>query len=108
MLLFLSIANLSYCTRSGFPPPTVFDGRVSSLTHLYPLNGTAVVPPCHDCTQEMQRNRLSKFEYFAGDEASTLASEEILLTSAPKNNSIHSAGWVGFKPSVYGTTVSIL
>lgn len=30
-----------------------------------------------------------------------------MLTSAPKNNSIHSAGWVGFKPSDYGTTVNI-
>ncbi|CAN0441744.1 unnamed protein product [Pylaiella littoralis] len=51
---------------------------------------------------ENQRNRLSKFEYVAGDPAATLASEEVLLTSAPKGNSLHAAGWVGFKPSDYG------
>ncbi|CAM9548065.1 unnamed protein product [Ectocarpus sp. 6 AP-2014] len=55
---------------------------------------------------ENQRNRLSKFQYFAGDPAFTLASEEVLLTSAPKIGSIHSAGWVGFQPSAYGTIAS--
>lgn len=57
------------------------------------------------CLQELPRNRLSKFEYFAGDSASTLASEEVLITSTPKLTDDHSGGWVGFKPSAYGDTV---
>lgn len=57
--------------------------------------------------QENQRNRLSKFEYIAGDPAGTFASEEVLLTSAPKANSLHAGGWVGFKPSAYGKAVRL-
>ncbi|CBJ28221.1 conserved unknown protein [Ectocarpus siliculosus] len=51
---------------------------------------------------EMQRNRLAKFTYFPEDPVATRASEEVLLTTVPKYNSIHSAGWLGFKPSDYG------
>ncbi|CAM9509059.1 unnamed protein product [Ectocarpus sp. 4 AP-2014] len=51
---------------------------------------------------EVQRNRLARFTYIPGDPAGTKASEEVLLTTVPKSNSIHSAGWLGFKPSVYG------
>ncbi len=51
------------------------------------------------------RNRLSKFEYFPGDEAATLASEDVLITTMPKSSSIHAGGWCGFKPSDYGNTV---
>eukprot|EP00904_Undaria_pinnatifida_P003872 jgi/Undpi1/13486/HiC_scaffold_8.g03145.m1 len=51
---------------------------------------------------ENPRNRLSKFEYFDGDTSATLASEEVLITTEPKFNSIHAAGWCGFKPSAYG------
>ncbi|CAM9199998.1 unnamed protein product [Ectocarpus sp. 12 AP-2014] len=51
---------------------------------------------------EVQRNRLARFTYIPGDAAGTKASEEVLLTTVPKSNSIHSAGWLGFKPSVYG------
>ncbi|CAM9759383.1 unnamed protein product [Scytosiphon promiscuus] len=74
-----------------------------------PLFGVAGYPSyfylsytCQLDDGENQRNRLSKFEYFAGDAAATLASEEVLITTAPKNTSIHSAGWVGFQPSAYG------
>lgn len=35
----------------------------------------------------------------------TRESEEVLLTTALKFNSIHSAGWCGFKPSEYGKLV---
>jgi len=55
--------------------------------------------------QENARNRLSKFTYVAGDPASTLASEEVLITSAPKADFIHTAGWISFKPSAYGSAV---
>ncbi|CAM9143199.1 unnamed protein product, partial [Hapterophycus canaliculatus] len=55
---------------------------------------------------ENPRNRLSKFEYSAGDPGATLASEEILITTAPKIADIHSAGWVGFKPSDFGRTAA--
>ncbi|CAM9715370.1 unnamed protein product, partial [Ectocarpus fasciculatus] len=52
----------------------------------------------------VQRNRLARFTYIPGDASATKASEEILLTTVPKTNSIHSAGWLGFKPSVYGNS----
>lgn len=55
--------------------------------------------------QKKQRNRLSKFEYIAGYPFATFASEEVLLTSSPKGNSLHAGGWVGFKPSAYGKAV---
>lgn len=55
--------------------------------------------------QENPRNRISKFQYFAGDSSATLNSEEVLLTTVPKFNSIHAAGWCGFKPSAYGDGV---
>eukprot|EP00903_Cladosiphon_okamuranus_P020570 g18881.t1 len=48
------------------------------------------------------RNQLSKFEFFAGDPAATLASEEILITTSPKGSHLHMGGWCGFKPSDYG------
>lgn len=86
-------------------------GGVCSLPFPFPaplVPHEIVVPPATTTattTQENQRNRLSKFEYVAGDPAATLASEEVLLTSAPKGNSLHAAGWVGFKPSDYGKKV---
>ncbi|CBJ28224.1 glucose sorbosone dehydrogenase [Ectocarpus siliculosus] len=52
---------------------------------------------------ENQRNRLARFTYVPGDAAATRASEEVLLTTVPKYNSVHSAGWLGFKPSAYGS-----
>lgn len=59
-------------------------------------------PTKHTCQQKKARNRLSKFEYFPGDPASTRASEEVLLTTAPKASNIHAAGWCDFPPSAYG------
>lgn len=56
-------------------------------------------------SQELQRNRLSKFEYFAGDPTETRESEEILITGSPRYTDIHAAGWCGFKPSAYGEEV---
>lgn len=61
--------------------------------------------PCSFFFQELRSNQLSKFEYVSGDPAATLASEEILVTTAAKDGSIHSAGWCGFKPSDYGSNV---
>ncbi|CAM9733940.1 unnamed protein product, partial [Ectocarpus sp. 12 AP-2014] len=52
---------------------------------------------------EMQRNRLARFTYVPGDATATRATEEVLLTTVPKFNSVHAAGWLGFKPSVYGS-----
>lgn len=34
--------------------------------------------------------------------AETMATEEMLVESSVKSTSIHSGGWVGFKPSDYG------
>lgn len=42
------------------------------------------------------------FESF-GTAALTLASEEVLLESSTRSSSIHAGGWVGFKPSEYGS-----
>ncbi|CAB1115398.1 unnamed protein product [Ectocarpus sp. CCAP 1310/34] len=47
-------------------------------------------------------NRLSRFKYDPDSAANTLASEEILITSSEKKSNVHSAGWIGFKPSSYG------
>lgn len=47
-------------------------------------------------------NRLSMFEESATP-AATLASEEILVESGIRSTSIHAGGWVGFKPSDYGS-----
>ncbi|CAM9211348.1 unnamed protein product, partial [Sphacelaria rigidula] len=46
-------------------------------------------------------NRLSKFEYNAKSAALTLGSEEILLESTKRSSKVHTAGWLGFKPSDY-------
>eukprot|EP00903_Cladosiphon_okamuranus_P010392 g9830.t1 len=53
---------------------------------------------------EAQRNRVSRFEYVEGSKSDTRNSEDILLTTSPKNTTIHAAGWCGFKPSDYGNT----
>lgn len=57
---------------------------------------------CLPTGQDTARNRLSKFVYTEGNSYATRTSEEVLLTSAKKFNSIHSAGFTGFKPSAYG------
>lgn len=54
---------------------------------------------------EKARNRLSKFTY-TGNAADTLASEEILITTDPKMSTIHTSGWIGFKPSAKDLNVS--
>ena len=58
-------------------------------------------------THQGRINRLSKFKHISGDADATLSSEEMLLESSPKNTSIHSGGWCGFKPSDYGTPVRL-
>lgn len=50
-------------------------------------------------------NRLSKFESF-GAAALTLASEEVYVESSTRSAAIHAGGWVGFKPSDYGSGTS--
>ncbi|CAN0005800.1 unnamed protein product, partial [Ectocarpus sp. 4 AP-2014] len=47
-------------------------------------------------------NRLSRFKYDPNSAASTLESEEVLIISSEKLSNVHSAGWIGFKPSSYG------
>jgi len=52
------------------------------------------------------KNRLSKFQYYADDPDATRSSEEVLLESAERPTFMHNGGWLGFKPSDYGTNVS--
>lgn len=47
-------------------------------------------------------NVLSKFVYVPGDINATTESEEVLITTTEKGSSVHTSGWVGFKPSSYG------
>ncbi|CAM9749520.1 unnamed protein product [Ectocarpus fasciculatus] len=47
-------------------------------------------------------NRLSRFQSDPSSAANTLDSEEILIISSEKQSNVHSAGWIGFKPSSYG------
>lgn len=49
--------------------------------------------------QQGRRNRLSRYQYVPDDPSATLASEEILMTTGVKETTIHTGGWVGFKPS---------
>lgn len=56
--------------------------------------------------QPLASNRISRFTYTAGDTTATLNSQLVLLTTNAKFNSIHSGGWLGFKPSVYDAPVS--
>ncbi|CAM9694907.1 unnamed protein product, partial [Sphacelaria rigidula] len=51
-------------------------------------------------------NRLSKFEYVSGDPTATRDSEDVLLTSESRPEYLHNGGWLGFKPSDYGSSVS--
>eukprot|EP00904_Undaria_pinnatifida_P007443 jgi/Undpi1/3829/HiC_scaffold_16.g07198.m1 len=50
-------------------------------------------------------NRLSQFT-LQGSSAATLGVENVVLESAAKDTSIHSAGWCGFKPSAYASPSS--
>ncbi|CAM9681651.1 unnamed protein product, partial [Sphacelaria rigidula] len=50
---------------------------------------------------EWAANRLSKMVYDPSSPEDTLASEEILITTSDKLSTLHSGGWVGFKPSAY-------
>ncbi|CAN0031064.1 unnamed protein product [Scytosiphon promiscuus] len=50
----------------------------------------------------LAQNRVSRFTWTDGDPIATRDSELVLLTTGIKQNYIHSAGWLGFKPSVYG------
>ncbi|CAM9418052.1 unnamed protein product, partial [Choristocarpus tenellus] len=45
--------------------------------------------------------RMSRFTYNSGNSGATSGSEIILSTSIPKQTTIHSGGWCGFKPSDY-------
>ncbi|CBJ29140.1 conserved unknown protein [Ectocarpus siliculosus] len=47
-------------------------------------------------------NRLSRFKYDPNSAENTLGSEEVLIISSEKQSNVHSAGWIGFKPSSYG------
>lgn len=57
--------------------------------------------------QSLAQNRVSRFTWTSGDPIATRDSELVLLTTGIKQNYIHSAGWLGFKPSVYGQGVRI-
>ena len=63
-------------------------------------------PPSMANEKEMARNRISRFTYDPNSTANTRTSEKILLTTDAKDSEIHSAGWIGFKPSAYGAGVS--
>lgn len=62
-------------------------------------------PPVLDYQDRL--NRLSRFTYTAGNTGTTKNSESVLITSIPKENTIHSGGWCGFKPSDYGSDVRV-
>lgn len=69
--------------------------------------GTPSYPPSIPIEQQnVAQNRISRFTYTAGDTDTTRESELVLLTTGPKFNAIHSAGWLGFKPSDYSNPVS--
>ena len=53
------------------------------------------------------KNRLSKFQYYAGDPDATRDSEEVLLESAERTRFFHNGGWLSFQPSAYSSTVSL-
>ena len=53
------------------------------------------------------KNRLSKFQHYAGDPDATRDSEEVLLESAERTRSFHNGGWLSFQPSAYSSTVSL-
>lgn len=89
--------------RDRVDGPHIISRRPHTQSTLAPLS---LCIPQLSQQQENPRNRLSKFQYYAGDTTTTRASEDILLTTIPKFNSIHAAGWVGFKPSDYGSNVS--
>lgn len=81
------------------------DRLLLSLTHAVNL-ATPVCPIYFSLTQNGEAvNTLSRFDYVAGNEGSTLGSEEVLLQSSPRSTSIHAGGWVGFKPSDEGKDV---
>lgn len=40
---------------------------------------------------------------YSATAAATLASEEIYVESSVRSTAIHAGGWVGFKPSDYGS-----
>lgn len=46
-------------------------------------------------------NRLSRFTYLSSEPSKTHLSENEILFSFAKASDVHSAGWVGFKPSSY-------
>lgn len=56
--------------------------------------------------QPLASNRISRFTYTEGNKTATLNSWLVLLTTDAKFNTIHSAGWLGFKPSDYDAPVS--
>lgn len=65
-----------------------------------PSNFPVPAPLKHKQTDPAQ-NRISRFTYTEGEPTATRDSELVLLTSGVKYNSIHSAGWLGFRPSDY-------
>ncbi len=82
------------------PPPT------NPPTNPPPNPPTLPLPRHDGDEQVVVRNRISRFTYVDGSPAQTRASEVILLTTDAKDTEIHSAGWLGFKPSAYGQGVS--
>lgn len=49
-----------------------------------------------------QRTIPTRFRQEKNDYGGSSAAIQVLITTAPKNTSIHSAGWVGFQRSAYG------
>lgn len=83
------------------------DAHLEVLTNLNRV--IAPPPPVQTRSQRPQtslaQNRLSRFTYTEGDPVATRDSERVLLDTAVKRGTIHSAGWVGFKPSAFDTPI---
>lgn len=80
---------------------------VSTRSPLPRLLTTPLAPPIHTYLSQrsLARNRLSRFTYVEGDPDTTRDSERVLLDTGIKRGTIHSAGWVGIKPSAFDAPI---
>lgn len=84
---------------SLLPPLPVV--KVSSGYAMRKMNAHRALRPPMSSFMQFAQNRLSRFVYDSSSASGTSESEEVLITTSEKESTIHSAGWVGFKPSAY-------
>lgn len=92
-LLFHSVIHLHGATSTPLPH------LVSAIRDV-----TRPAPGLHH-HQALALNRVSRFTWTEGDPTATRESELVVLDTGIKRTTIHSAGWLGFKPSAYGQGV---